>query len=153
MLHSLSHRGISRETYLQITGRDEQEMLAELLPDAEQALRREAVLTAVVAAEGIEPSDEDLLEALAPTAEREGIEPEQLLEQLREAGRLEELREDLAARQAIDLIAERGRADPARAGGRAREAVDARAGARASGWCGAGAGEAGAAGGLWTPGS
>ena len=58
------------------------------------------------------PPSEELLEALAPTAEREGIEPEQLLEQLRDAGRLEELREDLAARQAIELIAERAKPIP-----------------------------------------
>jgi len=107
MLHSLSHRGISRESYLQIAGRAEEEMLAEMLPDAERALRREAVLTAVVVAEGIEPSEQDLLEAVTPTAEREGIEPEQVLEQLRGAGRLEEAREDLAARQAVELIVER----------------------------------------------
>jgi len=107
MLHSLSHRGVSREAYLQIAGRAEEEMLAEMLPDAERALRREAVLTAVVVAEGIEPSEQDLLEAVTPTAEREGIEPEQVLEQLRGAGRLEEAREDLAARQAVELIVER----------------------------------------------
>ena len=95
-------------------------MLAELQPEAELALRREAVITAVVAAEGISPSDEDVLEALAPTAEREGVEPRELLERLRAAGRLEELREDLAARQAIDLIAERAKPiAPAQA--RARE--------------------------------
>jgi trigger factor len=105
MLHSLGHRGISREAYLQILGREEADILAEMLPEAELALRREAVLTAVVAAEGIEPSEEQLLAALAPTAEREGIEPGKLLEQLRGAGRLEEAREDLAAREAIDLIA------------------------------------------------
>jgi trigger factor len=105
MLHSLSHRGISREAYLQILGREEADILAEMRPEAELALRREAVLTAVVAAEGIEPSEEQLLVALAPTAEREGIEPGKLLEQLRGAGRLEEAREDLAAREAIDLIA------------------------------------------------
>jgi trigger factor len=105
MLHSLSHRGITRETYLQIDGRPEQEILAELAPDAERALRREAVLTAVVAAEGIEPSEPALLEAITPTAEREGVTPEELLVRLRDSGRLEELREDLAARQAIDLIA------------------------------------------------
>lgn len=105
MLHSLSHRGITREAYLQIDGRPEQEILAELAPDAERALRREAVLTAVVAAEGIEPSEPALLEAITPTAEREGVTPEELLVRLRDAGRLEELREDLAARQAIDLIA------------------------------------------------
>ncbi len=105
MLHSLSHRGITREAYLQIDGRPEQEILAELAPDAERALRREAVLTAVVEAEGIEPSEPAVLEALTPTAEREGLAPEELLQRLRDSGRLEELREDLAARQAIDLIA------------------------------------------------
>jgi trigger factor len=109
MLHSLSHRGISREAYLQITGREEPEILAEMLPDAEQALRREAVLTAIVAAEQIVPSEEDLLEAMGPVAEREGQEPKKLLEDLKRAGRLEEVREDLAARQAVELLAERAR--------------------------------------------
>jgi trigger factor len=104
MIHSLSHRGISREAYLQISGRSEPDILAEMQPEAEQALRREAVITAVVAAEGISPSDEEVLEALAPTAEREGVEPQTLLEDLRGAGRLEDVREDLAAREAIDVI-------------------------------------------------
>jgi trigger factor len=107
MLHTLAHRGISRETYLQILARDEAEILAEMQSDAEQALRREAVLTAIVAAEGIVPAEQDLLAALAPTAEREGIAPEKLLEDLRGAGRLEEAREDLAARQAVEFVAER----------------------------------------------
>jgi trigger factor len=109
MLHSLSHRGISREAYLQIAAREEAEILAEMLPDAELALRREAVLTAIVAAEGIVPSEEDLLEAMGPVAEREGIEPEKLLADLKSAGRLEEVREDLAARQAVELVAERAK--------------------------------------------
>jgi trigger factor len=107
MLHSLSHRGISREAYLQIAAREEQEILVEMEPDAEQALRREAVVTAVVAAESIEPTEQELLAAIAPTAEREEVEPEKLLEDLRAAGRLEDVREDLAARKAIELIAAR----------------------------------------------
>jgi trigger factor len=105
MLHSLSHRGVSREAYLQIVGREAADILADMEPEADQALRREAVITAVVAAEAISPSEEELLEALAPTAEREGVEPQKLLGDLRSAGRLEEVREDLAARQAIDLLA------------------------------------------------
>jgi trigger factor len=109
MLHSLSHNGISREAYLQITGREEAAILAEMQPDAEQALRREAVLTAIVTAEEIVPSEEDLLEAMRPVAEREGVEPEKLLEDLKSAGRLEEVREDLAARQAVELVAERAK--------------------------------------------
>jgi trigger factor len=106
VLHTLSHRGITRESYLQLTGREEQEILAETAPEAERALRREAVLTAVVAAEGIDPDEQDLLEAIRPAAEREQLPPEQLLGRLREAGRLEEMREDLAARRAMELIAD-----------------------------------------------
>jgi trigger factor len=105
MLHSLSHRGITREVYLKITGREEQDLITELLPDAQQSLRREAVIAAVVTAEQIVPSEEDLLEVLTPTAEREGIEPQKLFEELSKSGRLEDIREDLAARQAVELIA------------------------------------------------
>jgi trigger factor len=109
MLHSLSHRGISREAYLQIAGREESEILGEMEPDAELALKREAVLTAVVAAEQLSPSEDDLLEAVTATAERDSLEPATLLENLRSSGRLEELREDLAARMAIELIADRSK--------------------------------------------
>ncbi len=73
VLRALAHRGITRETYLQLSGRTEAEFLAESAPDAERALRREAVLTAVVAAEGIDPGEEELLEALRPGAEREEL--------------------------------------------------------------------------------
>jgi trigger factor len=112
MLHSLSHRGISREAYLQIVGREEQDILTEMEPEAEQALRREAVITAVVVAEGIDPSEADVLAALEPTAEREDVEPRKLLEELRKAGRLEEVREDLAARTAIGVIADAAKPIP-----------------------------------------
>jgi trigger factor len=104
-LHSLSHRGINRETYLSILGRTEEEILTELTPDAEQALKREAVITAVVAAEAIVPSDEQVLDVIRPMAEREGVEPDKLLEDLRASGRLDGVREELAARQAVELIA------------------------------------------------
>ncbi len=106
MLHSLSHRGISKEAYLQIAGRPEEEVLAEAMPEAEQALRREAVIAAIVQAEQLAPTDDDVLAALQPLAEREGVEPDKLFADLQRSGRLEEVREDLAARQAADLIAE-----------------------------------------------
>ncbi len=105
MLHSLSHRGISREAYLKITGREEDDLIAELTEEAAQSLRREAVIAAIVAAEAIAPSEQDLLEVITPSAEREGIEPQKLLEELSESGRLEDVREDLAARQAVELVA------------------------------------------------
>ena len=112
ILHTLSHRGISREAYLSISDRSEQESIAELAPDAERALRREAVLTAVVQAEGISPGEPELLESLAPVAEREQLSAEEVLERLKAAGRLEELREDLAARSAMELIAQAAKPIP-----------------------------------------
>jgi trigger factor len=131
MLHSLSHRGLSKEAYLQISGRSETEILDEAKPDAERALKREAVLAAVVAAEAIEPSDEHLAEALASTAEREGVRPEQLLERVRKAGSLDALREDVATRQAMDLLAEQAKPiSPEKAA--ARERLWVPDGARAS---------------------
>jgi trigger factor len=108
-LHSLEHRGLSKESFLGFAGKTEQEVLAESRPDAEQSLRREAVLTAIIAAEGIEPSDAELIAALV-----EGTAPEQrpatpaaeakLLERLRKAGRLTELREDVAGDKALELL-------------------------------------------------
>jgi trigger factor len=106
MAHSLAHRGISREAYLEISGRDEQGLIDELAPEALQSLRREATIAAVIAAEQIEPGEQDVLDELAPSAEREGEESQGLLERVRSSGRLEELRENLAARQAVELIAE-----------------------------------------------
>ena len=140
MLHSLSHRGLSKDAYLQIAGRSETEILDEAKPDAKRALEREAVLAAVVAAEAIEPSDDELAEALAPTAAREGQQPAKLLERVRKAGTLDALRDDVATRKAMDLLAERARpvaADerPARAARRAARAARrpaARARARAA---------------------
>jgi trigger factor len=118
MLHTLGHQGISREHYLRIAGKSEEELLAEARPDAEQALRREAVIAAVVEAEGIEPVDGDVLAALEASAAREGTTPEKLRDRLEKAGRLDEIKDDLAQRQAIDFLAEHARAlsaDQARA--------------------------------------
>jgi trigger factor len=148
MLHSLSHRGVSREAYLRVLGRGEEEVLADMESDAEQALRREAVLTAVVEAEGIEPSEQELIDALTPIAEREGVEPQKLLDELAQRGRLEEVREDLAVRAAIEQIAASAVPIPA-AQARAREQLwTPEKGAEAET---AGKAAAAAPGRLWTP--
>ena len=106
MLHSLSHQGISKEMYLKISGKEEEEIVAEAQPDAEQALRREAVLAAVIEAEGIEAADGDILDALQSTAARENTTPEKLRDRLDKAGRLDELKDDLAQRLAVDFLVE-----------------------------------------------
>ncbi|MDQ4040246.1 MAG: trigger factor, partial [Actinomycetota bacterium] len=103
---TLARQGISKDAYLRISGKTDEQMVEDARPDAEQALRREAVLAAVVEAEGIEPSEDELLAALEHSAQHEDTTPEKLLARLREAGRLETLRRDLAARRAVDFLAE-----------------------------------------------
>jgi trigger factor len=103
-LSTLARRGISKDAYLRIAGKDEETLAHEAEPDAAQALRREAVLAAIIEAEGIEPSDEDVLAMLGPSAERDGVAPDKLLEQLRGNASLERVREDVARSQAIDLL-------------------------------------------------
>lgn len=106
MLHSLAHQGISKEMYLRIAGREEEEIVADGKADAERQLKREAVLAAVVAAEGIEPTDDEVLAALEEAAPQEGTSAKKLLERMKSAGRLEAFKADLAQQKALDLLAE-----------------------------------------------
>jgi len=101
----LAARGMSPDAYLQMQGKTREEVLEESKPDAAQELKREAVLAAVAEAEGIEVSEEEMVEALAHTAEHERTTPEKLLARLRENGRDAMVREDIQVRKAIDLIA------------------------------------------------
>ncbi len=104
MMSTLARQGVSKETYLRVTGKDEESLAHDAEPDAASALRREAVLAAIIEAEQIEPTDEELADALRPAAERDGSDPEKLVDQLRKAGRLETLREEVASRQAVELL-------------------------------------------------
>jgi trigger factor len=107
MLHQLSHQGIDRETYLRISGTSEEETIDRAKPDADQALRREAVLAAVAEAESLEPTEDEMLEAVSEAAPPgEKVSPGKLLERLRSNGRLDSLKDDLSQRKALDLLAE-----------------------------------------------
>jgi trigger factor len=143
MAHTLGHQGIPKETYLQIAGKTEDEVIAENRESAGRDLRREAVLAAVVEAEGIEASDEELLESLERAAAADRSSPKKLFERLRSSGRLDSLRDELAQRKAIDRIADS-----------AKPISVEQAQARKKLWTpGSDEPDKAAASGLWTPGS
>ena len=155
---ALARQGINKETYLQIAGKDEESLAHEAEPEAAAALRREAVLAAVVEAEHIEPTDDELIDALRPDAERDGSDPAELVEQLRKAGRLDQLREDVAGRQAVELLVREAKpisVEQAKAREKlwtpGKEEPEAVAGSGAE--SGPGAGSGSGSGQLWTPGS
>jgi trigger factor len=143
MAHSLSHQGIAREMYLQITGKNEEDVIEEGKPDAEQALRREAVLAAVVDAEGIEPADDEILEIIREsTAPDQKEKPEKVLERLRSQGRLDAVKTDIAQRKALDLLVES-----------AKPISVEQAKARGAIWTPDAEEKSASAGRIWTPGS
>jgi trigger factor len=108
----LAARGMDPNAYLQMQGKTREELLEESKPDAERELKREAVLAAIAEAEAIEVAEEEMVEALAHTAEHERTTPEKLLARLQESGRDAMVREDIAVRKAIDLIAESAKPIP-----------------------------------------
>ena len=139
----LQGRGMDPNAYLQMQGKTREELIAEAKPEAEQALRREAVMRAVADTEGIEVTEDDLLEALQvpPGHEDHGHpEPKEALEELRKSGRDKMLAEDLRMRRALETIAENAKPIPLEAA-EAREKI----------WTPEK--ERDEKGGLWTPGS
>ncbi|HET8814334.1 MAG TPA: trigger factor [Solirubrobacterales bacterium] len=112
MERQLAGRGMDPNAFLQMQGKSRDELIEETKPDAERELKREAVVTAIADAEGIEISDEEMVEALEHSAEHERTTPEKLLERLRKNGRDAMVREDLRARKAIELVAESAKPIP-----------------------------------------
>jgi trigger factor len=146
MERQLAGRGMAPDAFLQMQGKTRDELIEETKPDAEKELKREAVVTAIAEAEGIEVTEEEMIEALEHSAEHERTTPEKLLERLRKSGRDAMVREDLRARKAIDLIAESANPIPKEEADAQREKAEAREKLLAPD-----AGEA-KPGGLWTPG-
>ena len=115
----LRGQGLAPEQYLQMTGKTEEDLVTESEGDAEQALRHEATLTAVIEAEGIEVSEDELLDALRQAASQPGTPGasdkalRRSLKKARARGTDDALREDIAMRRAVDLIVEHTTAIPA----------------------------------------
>ncbi len=149
---TLQQRGMDPNTYLQIQGKDRDEAIADSREEAEAGLKREAVLAAVAEAEGIEVSEEEMLEALAPPAGEKG-KPEKLLKRIRAEGRDALLAEEIRMRKAAELIIEEAKPVAAPAAAPAKEAESAESGEGGKLWTPEGEGQSeAAAGDLWTPG-
>ena len=104
----LAAQGVNPEQYLAMTGKNEEELVVESEPEAETALKREAVLAAVVEAEGIEVSDDEIEQALRASAPPDTGDKQlkRLMKRARSQGADEALREDIAMRKAVDLVVE-----------------------------------------------
>jgi trigger factor len=110
----LAQQGIDPRQYLQMVGKEEEELVVESEADAEQALKREAVLAAIVAAEGIEVSDDEIEQALREAAGPDASDKQlkRAMKRARSQGADDALREDIAMRKAVDLLVESAKPIP-----------------------------------------
>jgi trigger factor len=152
----LAAQGVDPARYLELTGKTEEELVVESEADAELALKREAVLAAIVDAEGIAVTDDELDEALRAAAPPDASEKQlkRALKRARAQGADEALREDIAMRKAVDLVVDNARPIPVEQAA-AREALwTPEKGEEQGAGAGAGTGSgSGGAGKIWTPGS
>ncbi len=113
----MQRQGVDPQRYLDATGKSAHDVIDEIEPDAERALKREAVLAAVVEAEAIDASDDEVFDSLREATGQGAQAPseEELrksLERAREQGRDEPLREDIAMRKAVDVLVESAKPIP-----------------------------------------
>jgi trigger factor len=115
----MQRQGVDPERYLQVAGKTAHEVIDEIEPDAETSLKRESVLAAVAEAEGIEVTDDEVLDSLREAMSGGGgrmpsdDELRKSLAQAKTQGRDEPLREDIAMRKAVDLLVENAKPIPA----------------------------------------
>ncbi len=107
-IHDLNHRleaqGMSLGQFLGATGRSEQEFLDELRVGALQSVKLDLALRALVEAEAIEVSDEELDEELAAMGERLEMDADEVRDQLERAGRLPAVRSDRRKTKAMQWL-------------------------------------------------
>jgi trigger factor len=148
-------QGVSFEQYLAATGRTLEQLVEELRPDAEAAIRRELVVEAVADAEAIEVTDEEMEQQVREDAEATGRAFDRLMHDLKHHGGWEALRQDMRLRRAVDHLVSGATAIPM-ATAEARERLWTPEDERRKGAQGAGEaaeGKTPTAGKLWTPGS
>src|SRR5690606_34789457 len=100
----LQMQGMTLDLYYQFSGQDENALKEQMREDAGKRVKTNLTLEAIVKAENLEVSDEDLNKELQTMAEMYGTDADQLVQML--GGNTDALKEDLLFRKAIDFLVE-----------------------------------------------
>lgn len=99
---SLMGQGMRLEEYLRMSGMDPESFTAMIRPQAEARIKGDLLLNAIVEAEDIQISEEELETGIANLAEAYKMTPEQI----REAVPVEAMQEDMKKKKANDIVLE-----------------------------------------------
>lgn len=100
----LQQQGISMDYYFQATGNSIQDMMESYRPGAEKAVRADLVLEAIVKAEGIQATSEDIDNEIQKIAEQYKQDPSSIRETLEKQGQISSLEFGIMAEKAVDFI-------------------------------------------------
>lgn len=100
---NIAMQGISFEQYMQFTGSTVDQITEQVRPQAQARVESSLVLEAVVKAEKIEATDDELKEEIKGMAERYNMEEDKVSELLSDVDK-ENLKKDICARKAAKLV-------------------------------------------------
>jgi trigger factor len=103
---SIAAQGMDPEQYYQLAGTNQAEFEERVSPDAEDTVKKELVLEAVAAAEGIVADDEEVMHEIGHLAEDTERSPEDIAEAMRSTGTYAMLEEEISRQKALDFLVE-----------------------------------------------
>ena len=106
MAMRLEAQGLSLDQWLQFSGTEPDQFIADLRETAERSARVDLALRAIALAESIDAAEEDLELEFDAVAQRVAQDAEVVRTQLTEAGHIPALRTDIAKRKALDWLTE-----------------------------------------------
>lgn len=99
----IQSQGLTLEQYFQFTGMDAKKMLEQMRPQAERQIRSRLVLEAIVEAENIVASEEDIENEIANMAAAYRMEVDKVKEMIGEKEK-EQLKLDMAVKKAVEFL-------------------------------------------------
>ncbi|MSE21996.1 trigger factor, partial [Lactobacillus parabuchneri] len=106
-LAGMQQQGINQDMYFQLTGTTPDDLKKQFADGAEKRVKTNLVLEAIVAAEKIDPSEDDVKAEVKNLAKQYGMKEDAVRSALTD----DMLKHDIAIKQAIDLIVDSAKQD------------------------------------------
>ncbi|WP_119068240.1 trigger factor [Rubrobacter indicoceani] len=109
---NMEQRGIKAEQYYQIAGMAREDFITQVRPDAEDTVKKELVLDAIVEAENLEADPHDIEHEMFHVAEETGRSVEEVTATMKANGTYALMEEELARAKALEFLSENATATP-----------------------------------------
>jgi trigger factor len=99
-------QGMEPEQYYQLAGSNREDVKGRVRDDAANTVKKELILDAVAAAEGIEADEHEMVHQIEHLAEGSDRNPQQIADTMRANGSYQLLEEEISRSKALDFLAE-----------------------------------------------